>query len=117
MADASYDDALERYAAAVAGFPGLTVRGKANPYTSMNGNMFSFLDKTGVLCLRLSTADREEFVALHGTEPVVSYGAVMKEYVAVPDMLLRDPAALRAAIAASVAYAKTLKPKPTTRKK
>ena len=45
----SYADALTRYRILMSQLDGTEVKGKANPYTSMNGNMFSFLDKAGVL--------------------------------------------------------------------
>ena len=41
----------------------------------------------------------------------------MKEYVAVPDELLKKPAELKKYFDLSYEYAKTLKPKPTTKKK
>ncbi len=94
---------------------GLTVKGKANPYTAINGNMFTFLDKSGVLCLRLPKAEREVFMQAHGTGPVEQYGTVMKEYVSVPEAMLSDEALLRVSFAQSLDYARSLKPKPTKR--
>ena len=116
ISDLPYDAAIARYAEIVAAHPGIDLKGKANPYTAMNGNMFSFLDKAGVLCLRLPKADRDQFMAHHKTAPVEQYGAVMKEYVAVPEALAADPDQVAALFAQSVAYAETLKPKKTTRK-
>jgi hypothetical protein len=46
-----------------------------------------------------------------------AYGAVMKEYVAVSPSLLADTAAMTHWLAKSWAYARGLKPKPTTREK
>lgn len=37
-------------------------KGAANAYTSLNGHMFSFLDKTGALSLRLGKEDRDAFL-------------------------------------------------------
>lgn len=113
---AAYADALERYRELVAGATGEKVRGKTNPYTSMNGNMFSFLDKAGTLCLRLSDEDRAAFVDTFEAGPVVQYGAVMKEYVAMPPELLSDPGALQDWFIKCLAYAQTL-PAKSTRKK
>ena len=45
-----------------------------------------------------------------------AHGTVMKEYVAVPGALLAKTDELATYLAKSYAYAKTLKPKPTTRK-
>lgn len=63
---------------------GLPVQGEANPYTSLNGNMFSFLSKEGDICLRMSQQDQSAFWAEHGGEPVVQYGSVMNGYVTLP---------------------------------
>ncbi len=112
----AYSDALERYRKLVADATGEKVRGKANPYTSMNGNMFSFLDKAGALCLRLSDEDRATFIATFKVEPVVQYGAVMKEYVSMPPQVVADPVALRSWFAKCMAYAQTLPAKPTRKK-
>ena len=45
--------ALSIYKQIVATQPGIERKGKANPYTSMNGNMFSFITKEGELKLNL----------------------------------------------------------------
>jgi ABC-type transporter MlaC component len=111
----TYADALERYRALVADATGEKVRGKANPYTSMNGNMFSFLDKAGTMCLRLPDEDRKAFAAAFQTSAVVQYGAVMKEYVPVPPQLLADPVVLKGWFVKCLAYAQSLPAKPTSR--
>ncbi len=67
---------------------GLPVKGKATPYTSLNGNMFSFLSKEGQICLRLSHEDQQAFWDAYGGEPVMQYGSVMRGYVALPSGLL-----------------------------
>jgi hypothetical protein len=110
-------DKVALYEKLVAGTPGAERKGATFPYTAVNGNMFSLLNKDGVLYLRLSDTEREDFVAKYKTKPVVMYGALMKEYVAVPDVLLANTARLTRYFAASYAYAKSLKPKPTTRPK
>ncbi len=112
----TYADALERYRALVAEATGEKVKGKANPYTSMNGNMFSFLDKAGTLCLRLSDEDRAAFVAAFQAGPVIQYGAVMKEYVPVPPEVFADPGTLQGWFAKCRAYAQTLPAKPVRKK-
>ena len=92
-------------------------KGATMPYTSANGNMFSFLPKTGRVALRLPTAEREAFLKKYRTKLSVQYGAVMKEYVEVPDSLLKKTSELAKVFAVSVSYAHGLKAKPTTRKK
>ena len=63
---------------------------KTMPYTSLNGNMFSFLSPDGKMGLRLSKADREAFIEKYKTKLMEQHGTIMKEYVEVPDDLLED---------------------------
>ena len=116
MPDSAYSDALECYKNLVAETIGGQLKGRANPYTSMNGNMFSFLDKAGMLCFRLSKEDREAFVETYATQPVVQYGAVMKEYVHIPPQVVADLPTLKVWFAKCVTYVQTLPAKPTKRK-
>ena len=92
---------------------GLQVKGKKTAYLAMNGNMFAFVDDTGALCFRLSEADKKAFNEAHGTSDVIQYNAVMRGYVRPPESLVGDEAALAALFDQCVAFAKTLKPKPT----
>lgn len=87
------------------------------PYTSYQGNMFSQLTKAGVLGLRMGKIEREAFMAEFDGSLLETYGAVMKEYVAVPDYLLEDAQRLLPYLEQSYAYAKTLKPQQRKRKK
>jgi TfoX/Sxy family transcriptional regulator of competence genes len=109
-------DKLALYDQLVATHPEIERKGKTMPYTSVNGHMFTILDKSGSLGIRLSKADREAFVAKYASPPFVSYGAVMKEYVAVPDDLLQKTAELSPYLAQSYDYVRSLKPKPTKKK-
>ena len=106
-----YETNLALYDSLVATNPEVERKGKTMPYTSRNGHMFSFLSKEGKLALRLPDEDREAFVAEYGTEPVVQYGAVMKEYVEVPQELLEDVDELKRYFDMSYEYVGTLKPK------
>lgn len=101
----------------VATQPSVQRKGAANPYTSMNGNMFSFLAKDGRVSIRLSDEDRETFTKKHGGKPSIQYGAVMRGYVEVPHAVLKNAALMKRWFAKSVAYAETLPAKPTKRKK
>lgn len=97
--------------------PPIEVKGAANCYTSVNGHMFSYLDPTGAMSLRLEKAQRAAFLVKHKTTLSVQYNTVMKEYVLVPDALLRNTAKMAGYFADSYAYVSSLKPKPTTRGK
>ncbi|HYG52972.1 MAG TPA: hypothetical protein VD905_18855 [Flavobacteriales bacterium] len=88
-------------------------KGATMPYTSVNGNMFSFLDKDGRINLRLSAEDREAFLKKYKGSESYQHGVLMKEYVSVPTALEKDFTLLKKCLKQSVAYAKTLKPKNT----
>jgi TfoX/Sxy family transcriptional regulator of competence genes len=92
-------------------------KGDANPYTSLNGNMFTLLHQSTSLAIRLPEEEREKFLKKYKTALFEAYGTVMKEYVAVPDALLKNTKELQKYLALSYEYAKTLKPKPTKKKK
>jgi len=101
------------YDKAVSMLPDIERKGKTTPYTSVNGHMFSFLSKEGVMGLRLSDADREQFTREHNTTLITQHGVVMKEYVEVPHTLLEDTEECAGYIRRSYAYVSGLKPKPT----
>jgi hypothetical protein len=92
-------------------------KGAANSYTSVNGHMFSLLRPSGEMALRLPPDEREKFLKKYRTKLFEAYGAVMKEYVAVPDSLLQNTGELKKYFAISYDYVRALKPKPTTKKK
>jgi hypothetical protein len=107
---------LAAYDRLIGTVPGVVRKGASIPYTSVNGNMFSYLFDKGSLALRLSPADRTAFQAQFRTRLHEAYGIVQKEYVDVPDPVLDDTALLGSWFAASHAYASGLRPKPTTRR-
>ncbi len=109
------EDKLALYEAVVATLPEVERKGAANPYTSRNGHMFSFFDRDGVMSLRLPKDALEAFRAEYRTGPSIQYGAVMREYVVIPDALLMDTARLTLYFRQSYDYIGTLKPKPTKR--
>lgn len=109
-------DKLALYEQLVAAKPGVERKGDTMPYTSVNGHMFSLLTKDDDVILRLAAAQRESFLKKYKTTAPIVYGAVMKEYVTVPDTLLKKTAELKKYFYASYDYVSSLKPKPTTRK-
>lgn len=114
---ASYATKLAIYEKLVDTNPSIQRKGDTMPYTSLNGNMFSLLGKDGSLGFRLSKEDREEFLMKYKSKLMEQYGAVMKEYVLITDQLLNSPKELKKYFDLSFAYAKTLKPKPTSKTK
>jgi hypothetical protein len=79
--------------------------------------MFTYLSKAGVMALRLSEKEREAFLKKYATRLCTQYGIVQKEYVEVPDTLLRKTAELAKYLKVSFAFVGDLKPKPAAKKK
>jgi hypothetical protein len=109
-------DKLELYEKLIQTNPEIERKGATMPYSSLNGNMFTLLDPSGTMALRLSEEERAKFLKKHKTALFEAYGAVMKEYVAVPDALLKNSGEMKKYLALSYEYVKTLKPKPTKKK-
>ena len=86
-------------------FPEIERKGKTLPYTSVNGNMFSFLSKEGELSIRLPENERELFIKKYQSQLSVQHGVVMKEYVVVPGVLLKDKKELKKYLKLSFEYA------------
>lgn len=101
----------------VATLPGVERKGDTVPYTSLNGHMFSNITKAGTLALRLAPDARDQFLAKYKAKLAVEYGVVRKEYVEVPAALLAKTKELAPYFAASYAYVKAMKPKPTAKPK
>lgn len=110
------NEKVELYERLVASHPGMVRKGAANPYTSVNGNMFTLLHQSDRLAIRLPEKERNEFLKKYKTKLFEAYGAVMEEYVAVPESLFENPKELAKWFGVSFAYAKGLKPKPTRKK-
>jgi TfoX/Sxy family transcriptional regulator of competence genes len=96
--------------------PEIERKGANNAYAAVNGNMFLLMQPSGVLAMRLPQGTREEFLKKYKAGLYEAYGAVMKEYVAVPDALLGKTKELQKYLASSYEYVKTLKAKPSRKK-
>ncbi|MFI5171935.1 MAG: hypothetical protein ACHQFW_06065 [Chitinophagales bacterium] len=111
---------LKVYDKLIAGLKSIERKGSAMPYMSMNGHMFSFLNSDGNLSLRLPDSERELFIKKFKTGLTVAHGAIMKEYVDVPDSLFNKTKELQKYFDISYTYVASLNPKVTkkaTRKK
>jgi hypothetical protein len=109
--------ALELYRALVAAVPDAELKGSSLPYTSVNGHMYSFLDKAGACAIRLGMADLEAFLAeFRAANYVHESGVVMRDYVPLPPAVLADTAKAATWLARSLGHVAKLKPKPTRRK-
>ena len=106
-------DKIEMFDALIATRPEIERKGANNAYAAVNGNMFLLMQPDGVLAIRLPEDTREEFLKKYKAKLHEAYGAVMKEYVAVPDGVLGKTKELQKYVAASYDYAKALKAKLT----
>lgn len=114
--DPDYQEKLTLYQRLVQTIPEVACKGDKNPYTSVNGHMFSYLHPRGAMALRLPESDREAFLRDHQTTLFRAYGVVQKEYVAVPDDLLRDAKRLRKYFRVSYDFVSGLKPRAKSKK-
>src|SRR5450631_819829 len=105
------------YEKLVATNPLVECKGATMPYTSTNGQMFSYLSKEGKLELRLPVGEREAFLKKYKAKLCETYGKVQPEYVEVPDALLAKTSELKRFFDISYEYASSIKPKPTAKKK
>lgn len=105
----SYEDNLAFYDKLVAKTDKFERLGKTMPYTSANGYMFSLLNKDGELGMRLSKERQQEFINKHeGSGPFMSHGAVMKDYVLIPESLYGKKALLSKLLNESYEYVMSL---------
>ena len=104
---------VDLYNKLIASNPAIERKGATIPYTSHQGHMFTLLTKEGEVGIRLPEKQREEFIKKYKTRLIESYGVVMKEYVQVPEKLLNDTKTVSKYLEISLAYIKSLKPKPT----
>ncbi|MGB0368404.1 MAG: hypothetical protein ACPGD8_03300 [Flavobacteriales bacterium] len=109
-------DKLELYNAVIAAFGKLERKGKTTPYTSHNGHMTSFLDKSGIMGLRLSSEDIDAFISEHDSKLMEQHGRIMKDFVLIPDSLLANQKSMLTYIEKSYEHTASLKPKPTKKK-
>jgi hypothetical protein len=109
-------DKLKLYQKLVMATPGIEAKSNFGAaYTAVNGNMYSMISKYGVVGIRLPEPARSAFLEKYDAQIFRADPAwpPNKEYVAVPDDLLKKTATLKPVLAASFAFAKTLKPKAT----
>ena len=104
-------DSLALYDELIKTNPGIERKGIKLPYTSFNGHMFTFLSESGVLAIRLPKNERESFLKQYNSALMESQGTIMKEYVTIPESLLKNTDELKKYLDMSYESVKTLKPK------
>jgi hypothetical protein len=102
---------LELYEKLIATSPDIERKGDVHPYTSVNGHMFSYLDQSGTMGLRLPKDELDVFLKKYKTKLFETYGVVKKDWATVPDSLLRNTKELKKYLQISYEYTQTLKPK------
>ena len=111
MANKTYEVNLGLFKKLVETNPDIQPKGATIPYTSENGHMFAYLEKDGTFGLRLPENEREEFLKKYKTTLFLSFGIVKKEFVLVPDELLKNTQELKPYFYLGFNYVKSLKPK------
>ena len=111
-----FTDKLVLYDKLIAANSAIERKGATLPYTSVNGNMFTFLSGDGDLSIRLPEIEREKFIKKFKTCLSVQHGVTMKEYLVVPESLFRRISVIQTYVDISFNYALTLKPKVPKKK-
>lgn len=88
------DDLINLYESAIAVSDKAQRKGKANPYTSTNGHMFSQINKDNEIGVRLPKPRQKDLLEQYGAGPFKSYGATMRDYVRLTDEMLDEPGLL-----------------------
>jgi len=104
-------DKLALYEALIKSVPRIERKGAVHPYTSLNGHMFTYLDQTGTLGLRLPPDAIAAFIKKYKTTLFRTYGIVKKDWATVPPSLLKNTKELKKHLEVSFEYVTALKPK------
>ncbi|WP_241448746.1 hypothetical protein [Aquimarina pacifica] len=91
--------------------PRFKIKGKTMPYTSANGHMFSLFNKNNEIGMRFSKDVQKKYLKEFNTTHFISYGAVMRGYVLIPETMLNDLDLLAIYLNESYEYVMSLDPK------
>ena len=86
-------------------------KGKTMPYTSANGYMFSLFNKDCQIGIRFAKETQQKYIMKLETSTYLSYGAIMKGYILIPDHMLSDLDNLAKYLDESYDYVMSLDPK------
>lgn len=86
-------------------------KGKSVPYTSANGYMFTLFNKDAEIGFRLPKPAAKEFIEKYNSGPFKSHGAVMRDYVIIPEDLWKNLDLLAGYLDQSYAFVLSLPPK------
>ena len=114
MEKKNIDHALKIYEGLIENQPEVKRKGKRLPYTSLKGNMFSFISKDGHIGLRFSEEDVEKYINLYGFTEFIQNDRVMVDYVKIPDEFLENELLVEF-FNECCQHAKTIEPRPKTK--
>lgn len=104
------DDLIALFEAAISAADQIERKGKANPYTSANGHMFSQINKDDQLGIRLPKPRQQALLDEYGAGPFKSYGATMRDYVCLTDEMLSDQALITSLLQEGLAFVSAMPP-------
>ena len=104
------DELVALYERAIAASSAFERKGKANPYTSANGHMFSQINKDDQLGIRLPKRRQVDLATAFGAGPFKSYGATMRDYVCLTDGMLADEALVTDLLVEGFAFVSAMPP-------
>jgi hypothetical protein len=104
------DDLVALFEAAISSANQIERKGKANPYSSANGHMFSQINKDNQLGIRLPKPRQKELLDEYGAGPFKSYGATMRDYVCVTEEMLSDQALIISLLEEGLAFVSAMPP-------
>ena len=110
------EERVELYDKVIATVPDQKRKGAASAYTSLNGHMFSFVDKSGDFAFRYSEKRKKELIEELDGKESIQYNSVMRGYVVFPDDVMGDFDKLVELFRESHEYIASLPPKPTKKK-
>lgn len=106
-----WKERLAVYDSPVAKCPRFERKGKTMPHTSANGYMFSLLNKDSEIGIRFSKEVQGKYIEKFKTTIYMSYGAIMKGYILIPEEMLKDSDAFADLLNESYDYVMSLEPK------
>lgn len=104
------DDLIALFEGAIAASGQFQRKGKANPYTSANGHMFSQINKDDQLGIRLPKPRQKELLEAYGAGPFKSYGATMRDYVCLTEEMLSDTTLITGLLEEGFAFVSAMPP-------
>ena len=106
-----WEEKLKIYDELVAKCPRFERKGKTMPYTSVNGHMFSQLNKAGEIGIRFSKEVQEKYIEEFDSTIFKSYNSIMHGYVLIPENMLDDLDNVARYLDESYDYVMSLEPK------